>query len=746
MRRPLLLLAAAMTAGAASDGFVLIRGGEFLRGDAVTSKGERVRLDDFEILDHPLTNEEYAAFVREAGFPPPPHWKDGRAPAGMEKLPVVFVNRYDATAYLEWRTKKEGRVYRLPANAEFEYGARGGLERKRYPWGDEEPTAARANFDAKAERGPTEWARYLKPVKSYPPNGYGLYDMAGNVWQITTAMLDPGRTGDKYRAAPVDIERTVLGGSWLRSAPYLRCGFLAYHSPGVRHPDVGFRPVREPPGSTSFRGEVRRLAGVPQGSGRVFLSWQVLPGDAPSTGFNVYRATRRDTAGFRVNENPVADSTNFLDTAAGEGVLHYYRVRAVDRAGKEGPPSEWFGVRAGPRATGMVMEFRPLARPGSIGVTFGDLDGDGRPDCVFKFSNGNEEGALDPGLPVELEGWLSDGRQLWRQPLVHFDRVWGNGSNVPVAVADFDGDGKGEVATLAERGYELRLALLDGWTGREIRSVPWPRMLTDQARSSMRLHLAVARLDGKRPAIVTQTGLYENEVITAFDGQLRQLWEFRSTMETSGSAGHRLKVADVDGDGKEEVFDGTTLLNADGTLRWSIYRGHADIVEVDHILGRKGLQVFFAIETLTHAGAYVVDAPTGKIHWKLTHEEDPRWWHAHRGWAAEIWQDSPGMEMAANRDGHQTQDTVVFASDGRILAEGLNVRYTPVEWDGDPVRELMTGDGATLSKFDGRRFVPIPGARVAEIPVSTCSSPADRLGDFRDEVVCTTPATDGRFG
>jgi hypothetical protein len=58
----------------------------------------------------------------------------------------------------------------------------------------------------------------------------------------------------------------------------------------------------------------------------------------------------------------------------------------------------------------------------------------------------------------------------------------------------------------------------------------------------------------------------------------------------------------------------------------------------------------------------------------------------------------------------------------------------------------MTGNGASLSKFDGKQFVPIPGARIAERPDSSCSSPADRFGDFRDEVVCTTPIENGRFG
>jgi rhamnogalacturonan endolyase len=732
---------------AGADGYVLIRGGTFVPGDAVTSRGEEVRVDDFEILDHPVTNQAYAEFVRETSFPAPPHWTGGQIPAGMEKMPVTFVNRFDATAYTEWLSRKSGRAHRLPTNAEFEYAARAGLERKKYPWGDEEPDASKANFDPTADRNPTEWRRHLKPVKSYPPNGYGLHDMAGNVWQITTLMLDPGRTGDKYRATPVEIERVMLGGSWLRSKPYLRIGHVAYHSPGSRQPDVGFRTVREPAGATHFRSTVRRIAGVPQGSGRVFVSWQMLASDARNVGFNVYRTVRRDTAGARVNETPVRDSSNYLDTTVRDGILYYYRVRPVDAVGKEGPPSEWFGVRSGPEKTRRVLSFRPLARPGRISPIFGDLNGDGILDIVVRYTNGVDEGALDPGIPVEIEAFFGDGRLLWRRPLVHFDRVFGNSTNVPVVVADLDGDKKAEVITVTEHGHDIFLAVLDGLTGRELRRTPWPPMLSDFGRSSARMALAIAYLDGRNPAIVTQTGLYENEVFNAFDVNLRQLWEFRSTMETSGSGCHHIEIADVNGDGRDEVFDGSTLLNSDGTLRWSIYKQHADIVMVNEIMPeRKGLEVFYAIETPTHAGAYVVDADTGKIVWKVSHEEDPRWMHSHRGWTADIWDGSPGREMIANRDGHRTQDFVVFTSTGKILAEGINVRYTPIEWDGDATREAMTYDGAGLYRFNGTRFVSIPGGPIAEEPNSRCEMVADLVGDYRDEVVCQTPPENGRFG
>jgi hypothetical protein len=74
---------------------------------------------------------------------------------------------------------------------------------------------------------------------------------------------------------------------------------------------------------------------------------------------------------------------------------------------------------------------------------------------------------------------------------------------------------------------------------------------------------------------------------------------------------------------RDEVFNGTTLLNPDGTVRWSIYRLHPDIVSVKRMLpGGKDRQVFFAVESNIHAGAYLVDARSGKIIWKVNREDD----------------------------------------------------------------------------------------------------------------------------
>ena len=118
------------------DGFVFIKGGTFSSGDVVTDKNRPlVRVNDFEMLDHPVTNAEYKRFIDATGFPAPLHWKANQIPAGKEDYPVIFVNRYDVDAYLDWLTENDNRVYRLPTTMEFEWASRGGLEDKKIPMG-----------------------------------------------------------------------------------------------------------------------------------------------------------------------------------------------------------------------------------------------------------------------------------------------------------------------------------------------------------------------------------------------------------------------------------------------------------------------------------------------------------------------------------------------------------------------------------------------------------------------------------
>ncbi|MDZ7637129.1 MAG: hypothetical protein U5J83_02560, partial [Bryobacterales bacterium] len=273
----------------------------------------------------------------------------------------------------------------------------------------------------------------------------------------------------------------------------------------------------------------------------------------------------------------------------------------------------------------------------------------------------------------------------------------------------------------------------------------WPEMATDTAGTSTRIHMAVANLDGGNLSFVTQTGLYENERFHAFDANLKLLWNFDSFGPTSGSGSHHIDIADVDGDGRDEIFDGTTVLNSDGSVRWSIYRLHPDIVAIKHILpGSNKRQVFYAVESNTHAGAYLVDADTGQLHWKLNREDDPRWGHAHTGLGDTDINPFPGIEMLTNRDGHPAEETVLFSATGEILMSPFSNRHRPVNWTGGPVRDLIHVETGELARFDGKQILrlesekPITGNSPCRFVMS-----ADLLGDYRDEVVCSSKRQDG---
>jgi hypothetical protein len=569
--------------------------------------------------------------------------------------------------------------------------------------------------------------------------------MSGNVWQMVLNRYDPATRRWIYRLTKPDFKgQSVMGGSWARGPAYLRCGYGVGMQAGLRHPDLGFRPVREPKGE-DWRVQPRRLSAIPSGNGEILVSWGLLKNDAAGAGFHVYRARDRNHAGQRISKEPVTDRTCFLDTGRQPGRRYQYYVRPLDGQGQQLRRSEWVGVDAKEETDPQIATYVPICKTGSLVPIFGDLDGDGALDCVVRMDNGNREMSQDPGIPVQMEAFTSYGRSLWRKDICFHDHCYGSANNVPFNVWDMDGDGKAEVITRLQIDDEVHVAILDGMSGDVKRTAPWVPMATDHQGSSTRIHLSIAYLDGVHPAVVTQSGLYENEIFTAYDAKLDQIWKFNSFAATSGSGGHKIEVADVDGDGKQEVFDGTTCINHDGTLRWSIYRQHPDIVSIhDYLPQRPGLEVFYIVESSMHAGVYMVDASSGEIIWKLNREDDPRWTHGHRGWTADIWDGSPGLECVSNRAGHSDNHLLMFSADGRLLLDPFPSGFTPLEWDGDTTRELLSDGGSKLSNFDGTLAVEVPGVSPNPVPNSSVLMVADLCGDFRDELVLGLTLADGR--
>jgi formylglycine-generating enzyme required for sulfatase activity len=163
-----------------------------------------------------VTNAQYRKFVRATGHREPQYWHNSEY--NQPNQPVIGVSWHDATAYAKWAGK------RLPSEAEWEYAARGGLAGQRYVWGDETPTAERANYGSNVGK-PTA-------VGSYPANGYGLYDMAGNVGEWCQDWYNSDR---KYRV--------LRGGFWGYDAGLLRVAARDGSFPDSRRFGDGFRCV-----------------------------------------------------------------------------------------------------------------------------------------------------------------------------------------------------------------------------------------------------------------------------------------------------------------------------------------------------------------------------------------------------------------------------------------------------------------------------------------------------------------------
>lgn len=532
-------------------------------------------------------------------------------------------------------------------------------------------------------------------------------------------------------------------------------------SPGLNH-----MPEAHAAGPRQMEFLDRGVVAVKTGNG-VFVSWRLLGTEGSNVAFNVYRD------GVKVNASPITGSTNLQDTGGTNNSK--YTVRAVV-GGTEQAASAAASVWGSNYMTVPLQIPAGGTTPDGVAYTYsandasaGDLDGDGQYELIVKWDPSNSKDNSQSGYTGEvfIDAYKLNGTRLWRISLGKNIRAGAHYTQF--MVYDLDGDGKAEVAMKTadgtrdgtgtvigdaskdyrnSSGYVLSgpefLTVFNGQTGKAMSTVNY-----EPARGNVsdwgdnygnrvdRFLAAIAYLDGERPSLVMARGYYTRTVLVAYNwrnGQLSKLWTFDSnTSGNSGYAGqgnHNLSVADVDGDGRDEIVYGAMAVDDNGRGLYTTGLKHGDAMHLSDLdPDRPGLEVFQVHETPSNAGISFRDAGTGQLIWGIKTTKD-----IGRGMAADIDPRYKGAEVWA--------DGSLYTAKGQKLGSTLpSSTNFGIWWDGDLLRELL--DSNRIDKWDyanGKTINLLTASGVSSNngTKSTPSLQADLFGDWREEVVWRT--------
>ncbi len=527
----------------------------------------------------------------------------------------------------------------------------------------------------------------------------------------------------------------------------------------------------------------RGLVAVKVSNG-VYVGWRMLgyeydPANPAATSYNVYRDGARIAT--------VTNSTNYLD-AAGTGTSTY-TVSAVLGGAEQARSAStavwaqnYLRIPIQPPPAGTTPSSCPTpneaytysANDGSVG----DLDGDGEYEIVLKWDPSNSKDNSQAGCTgnVYLDAYKLNGKRLWRIDLGRNIRAGAHYTQF--VVYDFDGDGKAELAVKTapgtrdgtgaylhtgpaatdddgadyrnSSGYILSgpeyLTVFAGPTGAELATVNFdvPRGTVsswgDSYGNRVDRFLASAafvsdagggsQAASGRPSILMARGYYTRATVTAWnwrDGTLTEIWKADSNASTAyaGQGAHTMSVADVDGDGAQEVIYGASVIDSNGTRKCSTGFGHGDAVHVGAFVpGRTGLQVFMVHEDGTQPSWDVHDASTCQVIQRgpVMNADTGR------GVADDIFPGSAGAEVWANNS------TGLFsASTGASVGSKPSSANFLVWWDADESRELE--DGTSITKYGGGTLLSCSSCASNNGTKSTPVLTADLLGDWREEVI-----------
>ena len=497
----------------------------------------------------------------------------------------------------------------------------------------------------------------------------------------------------------------------------------------------------------------------------VFLSWRVLGTDGNTTGFNLYRD------GEKIASFTGSQASNYTDTKG--TASSKYSVKAVV-GGKEMAADAAVSVWSNQYLT--VNLDRPNGgsdytySPNDIAV--GDVDGDGEFELILKWDPSNSKDNSQKGKTgnVIIDCYKMNGKKLWRIDLGVNIRAGAHYTQM--LVGDYDSDGKAEFAVKTapgtkdgsgkylslgsakgadhskdyrnSNGYILSgpewLTIFNGETGKEMATVDYnPSRGTvkswgDSYGNRVDRFLATnAYLDGKKPSMVFQRGYYTRMAITAYDWDgktLSQRWYYNaatSGQECYGQGNHNISAGDVDGDGFDEIIEGSCAVDHDGKFMYRTGKGHGDAMHLSDLdPDNPGLEVWQVHEEKPY-GYDLHDARTGKLLFNETSSGDNG-----RGVAGDVDSLNRGHELwsAANWN--------TYTVKGKIWKADKRPAYNfRIYWDGDLLDELL--DNTTISKWDHAKQ---QSNTLFQMQGNSCNTTkatpnfsGDILGDWREEVI-----------
>jgi rhamnogalacturonan endolyase len=529
----------------------------------------------------------------------------------------------------------------------------------------------------------------------------------------------------------------------------------------------------------------RGVVAAPAKDGGVLVSWRLLATDAAKTGFDVYRGGRK------LNAAPITDSTNYVDRAGGAGD---YSVRVTGKPAEAGATAAVLtrGYLSIPlqKPQGGVSLGGEAYTYSANDTSVGDLDGDGDYEIVVKWDPSNAQDNSRPGYTgnVIFDAYTLEGKRLWRIDMGH--NVRAGAHYTQFLVYDFDGDGRaefvartsdgavdGQGGVIGDAAADWRskdaadqngrflgrimkgpeyLTVFDGLTGKALASAPYVpardpsgndptgEQMTatwgdNNANRADRFLAGVAYLDGVHPSIVMARGYYTRTTLAAWDwrgGKLTERWLFDSAQPGleaySGQGNHQLSVADVDGDGRDEIVYGSMAVDDNGKGLWTSGLFHGDAMHVSDLdPTHPGLEKFGVHESPTKNGGIIMsmlDARTGARLWTVSGEGDNG-----RGVAIDIDPAHPGTETWSSGV------PALYSAQGKVIAptHPRQINFA-IWWDGDLLRELL--DRNEISKWDPAtaRTTALLTAEGAASNNGTKSNPAlsgDILGDWREELL-----------